>query len=541
MIDALLKAVNGLTVRAYRHRQQRVIARANRVVVRAFYDAAKTTSENEKHWRGVGTIDANAANSPSVRRTLRNRTRYERANNAFLAGMIASLGYEEIGCGPRLQLTEGTTEQKRIVEQAFTAWMREVRLGAKLRLLREARGTDGEGFALLTTNKRLRSPVSLDLRLIEADMVATPQFNMDPDRVDGIELDGFGNPANYHVLKNHPGAMGGAYAMDYETIPASDVIHWFRLDRPGQYRGVPEFTPALWLFAQLRRFTLSVAAAAELAADLAAVLESDLSAFNDVGDKEAGAVALEEGEDDDEIASGEPGKPFDLIDIERRGMLTLPAGMKLNQFKAEQPQTQYPDFVRALLREIARCVQMPVRIALGDSSDFNYASGRLDDLPFQRFIRVERDDAECVVLDHVFSKWLEAGVLVSDLIPVTYRNIIGRTGTIPHKWHWPGFQTADPLKAASARAVDLKSGVRSHIDICNEDGRDIEEHLDNLKRVKDLSAERGITIGDSGGTGTAGGTDSGNAGSSTPADAALVASIVATVIESLNEDRKEAA
>jgi capsid protein len=78
--------------------------------------------------------------------------------------------------------------------------------------------------------------------------------------VDGIVLDDYGNPIAYHVLKNHPGnsVPDGAGAMNIATVPASHMIHVFRQDRPGQHRGIPEITPALPLFAQLRRFTLAV-------------------------------------------------------------------------------------------------------------------------------------------------------------------------------------------------------------------------------------------------------------------------------------------
>jgi len=61
-------------------------------------------------------------------------------------------------------------------------------------------------------------------------------------------------------------------------VPADAVVHWFRSDRPGQHRGIPEITPALPLFAQLRRYTLAVIAAAETAADFAAVLFTDAPA-----------------------------------------------------------------------------------------------------------------------------------------------------------------------------------------------------------------------------------------------------------------------
>jgi capsid protein len=93
------------------------------------------------------------------------------------------------------------------------------------------------------------------------------------------------------------------------------MIHWFRADRPGQHRGVPEITPALPLFAQLRRYTLAVLGAAETAADFAAVIYTDAPANGEAT----------------------PVEPLDVIELEKRMATTLPDGWKLGQIKAEQP------------------------------------------------------------------------------------------------------------------------------------------------------------------------------------------------------------
>jgi len=131
-----------------------------------------------------------------------------------------------------------------------------------------ARAEDGEAFAMLVSNDALPSSVTLDLRLIEADQVATPDLKPDAKgAVDGIVFDRFGNPREYHVLKAHPGSKQAALGMKYDRVPAESMIHWFRADRPGQSRGIPDIMPALPLFAQLRRFTLAVIAAAETAAN----------------------------------------------------------------------------------------------------------------------------------------------------------------------------------------------------------------------------------------------------------------------------------
>lgn len=72
--------------------------------VRAGFDSAVTTEHNRRHWANADGMSADAAASPEVRRTLRNRARYEVANNAYARGIVLTLANDVIGTGPRLQL-----------------------------------------------------------------------------------------------------------------------------------------------------------------------------------------------------------------------------------------------------------------------------------------------------------------------------------------------------------------------------------------------------------------------------------------------------
>ena len=247
--------------------------------LQAKYDAANTTLDNMKHWSRADGLSASSANSPEVRRTLRNRSRYEVANNSYARGITLTLANDVVGTGPRLQMLTTDDAANRFVEAEFFAWCEAIGLAEKLRTMRLARVADGESFGLLTSNERLDTPVNLDLRLIEADQVASPTLANDSARyIDGIRFDADGNPTSYDILRHHPGDDSFAYEEEYNTVPAAAVLHYFRCDRPGQIRGIPDITPALPLFAQLRRFTLAVLAAAETAAEFAGILYTDAPA-----------------------------------------------------------------------------------------------------------------------------------------------------------------------------------------------------------------------------------------------------------------------
>ncbi len=438
-------------------------------LIRARYDAAQTSDDNRRHWGLADGLSANAANSPAVRRILRNRARYEVANNSYARGIVLTIANDVVGTGPRLQLLTDDVGANRRIEREFAAWAKAIGLAEKLRTMRTARATDGEAFAIFTSNPRLATPIQLDLKLIEADQVTTPDLTgLLPFAVDGIIFDEWGNPLVYHVLNRHPGDAAVWLISDYEAISASAVIHWFRTDRPGQSRGIPDIMPALPLFAQLRRFTLAVLAAAETAADFAGILYTDAPANG-----EADAA-----------------EPFEPIELEKRALVTMPGGWKMSQMQAEQPSTSYKEFKNEILNEIARCLNLPFNVAAGNSSGYNYASGRLDHQTYYKSLRVEQSHLERVVLDRVLAAWLDEATLVPDYLPTD----LGPIADWPHQWFWDGHEHVDPAKEATAQATRLANNTTTLAYEYARQGRDWEDALYQRAKEVALMSQLGLPI-----------------------------------------------
>jgi lambda family phage portal protein len=438
------------------------------MLVRAKFDAAQTTPDNRRHWANADALAADAAASPEVRRTLRNRARYEVANNSYARGIVLTLANDVIGTGPRLQMLLGDGEDSGsngTIEREFMAWAKAVDLAGKLRTMRHARAQDGETFALLFSNGKLDSPVKLDLRLIEADQVATPSMTVPVNNVvDGIIFDEYGNPVEYHVLRQHPGALTLASAgAQVDRIPAASVIHWFRCDRPGQSRGLPDILPALPLFAQLRRYTLAVIAAAESAANIAVLMKTNAPAGGEAAEVE----------------------PMTEMEFSPNMAVFSPEGWEPTQIRAEQPATTYDMFKREILNEIARCLNMPYNIAACNSSGYNYSSGRLDHQTYYKSIRVEQAHCEAVVLDRIFTAWLAEAVKVFDL---------GEVGDAPHQWFWDGHEHVDPQKEAAAQAQRLASHTTTLATEYARQGKDWETELRQRSKEVALMKELGLTL-----------------------------------------------
>jgi lambda family phage portal protein len=433
--------------------------------IRGKYDAAQTTTDNARHWAMADHFSASTSNWLAVRKRLRERARLECSNNGYARGIVNTLANDAIGTGPRLQIRGQNRAAGQKIEQLFAAWCRRIRLPEKLRLMRTAKAQDGESFAKFFTNPRVPGEVSLDIEIIEADRVqawATTSSFLD----DSIEYDDHGNPLLYRILRYHPGDLGVMKDRSKrDEIAAEFVIHVFRMERPGQLRGIPEITPALPLFAKLRAYTLSVVEAAATAANYTAVLATTQSA-------------------DD----GPTAEPMDTVEIER-GMLTvLPDGYDLRPFKAEQPTTSYAQFKSEIIMEIARCLNMPFNVAAGNSSGYNYSSGRLDVQIYGKAILIERDYFESQVLGRIFSAWYDEASLIPNYLPP-----LDKAGLpLRHIWIWDALQSIDPVKDATAAIMLLETGMKTAQEYEAEQGGDWEEMMDQVAVEEAARKARGL-------------------------------------------------
>lgn len=448
--------------------------------MRAAYDAAKTTVQNENHWANADLMGPNASASYEVRRMIWSRARYE-ANqaNSFAKGMVLTKTNDIVGTGPRIQIETGNGKANRLLEKRITEWMEAIRLAKKIWTGRNAITIDGACVYRAYLNPRLKTPVKLDVSPMECDrLVGRPEKMQQENYVEGIQFDEYDNALTYDFLRYHPGE-NGMFTMGAEYLPpvkSKYVMHMFRPDRPGQKHGVSEIATSLPLFAQLRRYTLATIAAAESAAEIAAVMQSTSGAFtaDDVEDVEA----------------------LEAIDFAFRQMLTLPKGWSISQVKAEHPTTTYVEFRNAILNEASRCMNMPFNIAAGNSSSYNYASGRLDHQGYFKSILLDQTETERELLKPLVDMWLEYAMFagqIPDGLPPWGDWII--------TWHWDGTEHVDPKKEADAENIKLKNMSTTYASVYARKGKDWETEIRQIakeqKLIRDLELNMGAIHGES--------------------------------------------
>lgn len=427
--------------------------------IQATFDAARTSTDMANYWANADSLDADSAHSTQVRRTLVQRSRYEAANNGYTDGMLQTHSDFLVGTGPTLRMQTRNSQFNSLIEYRWKTWSRACQLRRKLWCMTHARIQDGESFAILRNNSRIGDQVDLDLVLVETEMCHTPTIPVYREGyIDGIRFDEFGNPVYYDILPHHPGGQFSWTALEPVRVPAKYVMHWFTMRRPGQHRGVPEFRSTLNTGGSARRWREATLAAAEVAADYAAIIKT-----NQTPD------------------GADPVSPLTTVDFDKRMMTALPMGWDVQQLKAEQPTASYDQFHRALVNEQARPLSMPQNLAMCDSSGYNFASGKLDHGTYFLKLDREREDCQDTVLDPLFREWFRRARLIYGLTG---------DGTPPeHTWDWPQYPVADVVSQAQARKINLSTGVSSPSTVCAEDGVDWEDHIVQMANDYGVSVE----------------------------------------------------
>lgn len=431
---------------------------ARRAKLSAYYDAARTTDEFKNYWANADRLDADSANSREVRHTLMSRSRYEIANNAYADGIAQTITNDLIGLGPTLRMQTASQGFNQLVELTWDLWSKSIGLHRKLWCMGHAKHVDGEAFGVIRQNPKVRHPIPIDVQLYEAEQIQSPYGLPTTGQIDGIKFDAFGNPEWYDVLPYHPGSGSMVWSTEVERVPANRMLHWFRMRRPGQHRGVPEMASSLNSGAAARRWREATLSAAERAALLTLMMKTPMSP------DEADAVA-----------------PFTTMDVEKGLMSFLPMGWEPWQASGEFPTATHEAFHKTLINEMGRSVNMPRNKAAADSSDYNYASGRLDHGTYYDSLDIQRNECASQVLNPLFDLWFDLAIstfgwLGGDPAAVTQAAKL-------HLWDWPKHRVADVEAEANANQTKLKSGQIGLHRLYSDAGMDFDDEVSAMAQT----------------------------------------------------------
>jgi lambda family phage portal protein len=438
--------------------------------IKAGYDSAQVNDETLGLWSKADNLSARATNSLEARRELRQRSRHEFGNSSHYKGIASTIANDIVGTGPALQVLTDDESTNDVIEQRWAEWTGEIGFSSKLHTAAMAKTVDGEAVGKIIRNDSLLNSVRLDIQVVDCDYMSTPPNVGLKEQcpVDGVELDPYGNPSAFHFLRQHPGDVGLAAGPAYVREPARNVIHWFRMDRPQQYRGIPELTPSLLIFGHLREYSNAVLQAARVAACLSALIHTKSS-------PDTNAVA--------------PGA-FDAMDLEAGMVMALPDGYDVTQLRAEQPTQSYDAYVLRKLAEACHAVNLPYSIGTGDFSQESYAGGRMARQVYYSSVAVQRQRLNETVLNKIFRAWLEEAVTVPGYLPTGLRSVV----SVPHEWHYDPWEHIDETKAATAITMSLANFTTTLAAECARRKMDWRRVIAQRAREMDMQKELGVLI-----------------------------------------------
>lgn len=422
--------------------------------VRASYEAARPNSDVASVFARSAPQTTLAAQTAPTRSSLRTQARQEYLNNPRAAGIVRLFELYIVGVGPRLKFRGRDAYLKRPVDRDLLRyvefrWERfavETRLAALLRSCVSSIVVDGEAFVALAPNPRRRD--GFGAVMIDAQRVGNPSgAPSTATRQDGVFLDAFGEPVGYCVYDLPDGEASYYDKSNFRIFPASDVFHAFRGDLPGQTRGVSWFASILPYLQQLREYTAAVVEAAKVSAKVFATVKTQNGyAFDD------GLLVPNE-------FANNPGCPYDYAsggyETTNGKLLKLAPGEEMQAFSTAQPTTAADAFVASSAAQIGFALGLPRNKATGSSHEYNFASGRLDNQPFEMLIEtLRREQIEATVCDRIFRRFYET--LEADLVE--------RFDDAPSpddadwEWIWPAPPLVDPEAKARADSIRVKSG-----------------------------------------------------------------------------------
>lgn len=280
--------------------------------------------------------------------------------------------------------------------------------------------------------------------------------------IQGVEFDAIGRKRQYHLFLEHPGGVG--LRTESRPVPARDIGHFFRVERPGQVRGIPWGAAVILRLADLHDYQDAQLMRQKIAACFAAFIEEPFET--------SPPSSVETDSDGKLIESMEPGI------VER-----LPLGTTV---KFSNPPTveNYHEYTSVELHAIAIGYGVSYETLTSDLSGVTFSSGKMGRLDMQRNIdRWQRDILVAQIGQTLTGWWLEAAGIIGAQV---------EGATVRH--YAPSGDMIDPTREWKARRDAIRSGQRTLVEEIRSRGRDPREFLEEIRETQELLDEFGIVL-----------------------------------------------
>ena len=430
---------------------------------------------------------------------LQSRSRQLRRNNAWVSRAIIVGVASEIGTGIKPSPNTGDDKLNSELKELYVAWSKFADYTGQLTAygLQAAmvvgRKEAGECFMLVRRNRVDRTsenPVPLEFQLVESDQVANDlTVNLLSGNIirNGVETTRNGKVMAYWFHKEHPDERGvelrGKSTMTNRVrVPATDVIHHFRPERPSQLRGRPETARAIVLAKNYEEYADSELMRKKTRSDLTGVIEKP-----DLGEGEYEIDPLT-GQPYDRDADGVP-----LLDLEPGTFPSLLPGEKLNLFPSDQTGQGFGEYQRWNLLAISAAMNVPYQLI---SQDYTLINDRLYRAILNNYKREIQQTQELYIIPQVCNRmWVEfvKRAIVAGVVKVPSGVPIYKLYQVEHRPQT--FAYIHPQQDVAASIAQMQAGLKSRSAIIDEiTGGDESSISIDAQRAIDLARENELGL-----------------------------------------------
>lgn len=466
------------------------------------YEAAKTTRET-RHIEAI-SFGPNDDVTGADLANLRNRCRYILQNWPSAVALLEHFTRRVVSGGLRVQarmrsrngelLGDKNDELERVIKEAWRAnplepWTGFTSSGLSFkqaaRLAFRTWFRDGEVFLVANTNQDPRRKIAREWQIIEADqladtMIPAPRASRGRtgrprnEVIQGVETNSRGRVVAYHFFndgRNRDGFFGNR---DTKRIQAHRVIHWFRPDRPGQLRGIPELAKVILALADTEEFQKAKIQAEWVANAFAAIVMTD--------DPEYGGIGSDRSETDDNSNT-----EFQK-DIAPGTIQTIPTGDQIDFSNPNRPGGDIEGFMRVYHRAIASANGISYEEFTRDFTRTNYSSARAALQESKFTFNDLNEDFDENLIEPIYRDAVDQVTVVHDLI-----SIPDAADQYAHVIQHPQPGWVDPKKEAEADIIAIENKLTTRTAVTAARGHgDFRENAVKLKEEEDFLESLGL-------------------------------------------------
>lgn len=405
--------------------------------------------------------------------TLRNRARDLRRNNPYARRGIEAITSNVVGDGI---LTQYRGSGAAALEAQWALWAESTEIDFDGRnniyglqaLVMDAVAESGE--VLVRERYDSSKDFPLQLQVLEADFLDTNRNETSTQTtniiIQGIEFDKQGRRVAYYLFEQHPGSFDqqilGATVVS-NRVPVSEVHHIYRMDRPGQARGITWLAPIVVRLKDLDDYEDAQLVRQKIAACFTAFIR-------DIGPDMTDA--------DEECADEDLGDRVEPGIIEH-----LPPG-KTVEFGNPPEVQNYEGYVTKVLQSIAVGIGVTYEVLTNDYSNVNFSSGRMGWIELGRNIKAWR---ERIMNAHFLNPIAKSFLRTAEVMGMPTSGI-----TVVHVP--PKREMIDPTKEVAATKEAIRAGLTTLSDELMAQGKDPEEHLEQYQKDLELLDELGLKL-----------------------------------------------